>query len=235
MKAKRYLCGWSFDYKNQIFTEEEFNQLTINTRNVIIDTRLNYLLLVLDTLALHQILIPNRVEAQVYGQAIIISSSNLTTIEIIDCLKDNLKQSNDKNHYPLQVTFFGVTNINLPERTEEQEQVIDLSYSLLRNGIEINNHSDLWSPMDLDENYQIDIALLNNHRLENCLKAVKALGEYSYICPDEEEFGDEELPQYGFRILVPHADVLERGDFPKGREEDIKKFMWQYLTSELST
>ena len=232
MKISPNLCSWTFDLQGKIYTKEEFSSLNKKSRNSIVEKRLSYLLAVFNILHSQNILLINRIEAKFFGESFNYYFQDSSPSFIIDRIKEDFMKIPPNGKFPFSCTASGETIIKTIHREEEISGIIDISFSLTRTGIDIVNNSDLWCPMDLDDNYQIDVAVLNGLRLEECLKSIKALGAYSYICPDEDEFGEDNLAQYGFRIITFQGDITKRDDFPKGREEEVKPFIWEYINQK---
>jgi len=229
MIIKPYLCSWSFDKQGSIYSKESFSNLEKDYVKDLIDRRLDFLLEVLEILYDEQILLVDNVNLRIfeveYHYAVTSSELSVFTQRI----KTEIKQAFTKNKMPFSCVLRGRTIIKNKTEEKEYKGLIDLSYSLLRNGFELNNHSDVWTPMDLNDNYQIDMAIQNGPRLERSLARIKALANYSFICPDEGEYGDEELPQLGFRVLTYQGDITELDDFPKERKEEVTRFIGRYI------
>ncbi|BDD07474.1 hypothetical protein [Aureibacter tunicatorum] len=220
-------CSWSFDYENKIYNEKELSQLRDEEINSLVRNRCHFLKEILEVLNEEAILLVDKM--------IINDSGNEFTQVFNDSSLDFITEEINKNAIDFMKNkscFYceleGSTLIETEKEKNIYNGVISINYSLLRNGIELHTYSDLWSPMSLDDNYQIDLALLNNPRLERSLKKIKAIGKYSFISPDEGEYGDEELAQLGFRIITNQGDITKFIDFPKGREEEVKPFISQY-------
>lgn len=228
------LCSWCFEYQDDSYQQDEFQSFSKIVRDEMIDKKLDYLHSVLYLFHKYNLLEVDKIEGAFIKNNPLEYNETVELESLISDLSMSFKDNYALNHPPLYANLTGITTIRTSEGSQKIDGVIKLQYSLLGNRIDISIHSDLWSPMDMEENYQIDLALLNSPRLEACLKDIKGLCDYSYICPDEGEMDGDGLSQLGFRILVPHPDVLERDDFPKGREEDMKKFMWQYLPPYLT-
>lgn len=229
MKISPYLCSWTFDFQGKTYELEEFTSLSLEARNDLVEERFNYLLAVFNILYSQKILLIDKIEAKVFGKDYNYDFQDPSPDLIIEVIKEEFKKQPSNGKFPFSCTAKGRTIVKTIEGEEEVTGVIDASFSLTRTGLDVVNNSDLWSPMDLDDNYQIDIAVLNGLRLEKCLKEIKALGNYSYISPDEGEFGEDRLAQYGFRVITFQGDITEWADFPKGREEDVKPFIWKYI------
>lgn len=229
MIIKPHLCSWSFDKEGTIYSKESFSILEKDSIKDVVDSRLDFLLEVLEILYDEQILLIDNVNLRIFEVEChrAVKSSELPMF--IQRVKAEIKQDFTKNKIPFSCVLLGRTIVKNKTGEKEYKGIIDLSYSLLRNGFELNNHSDMWSPMDINDNYQIDMAILNGPRLERSLTKIKALANYSFICPDEGEYGDEELPQLGFRVLTYQGDITERDDFPKQRKEEVKRFIGSYI------
>jgi len=229
MKISPYLCSWAFDFQCKSYEPEEFTSLSLKAKNDLAEERFNYLLSVLNILYGQNILLIDKIEVRFFGEEYNYYFQDPSPDLIIALIKEEFKKQSSNGKFPFSCTAKGKTVVKTMKGDEEISGVIDASFSLTRMGLDIINNSDLWIPMDLDDNYQIDIAVLNGLRLEKCLKDIKALGNYSYISPDEGEFGEGRLAQYGFRVITFQGDITEWADFPKGREEDVKPFIWKYI------
>ena len=225
------LCSWSFDKEGVIYNSETFSMLNKRQKEIVIDERLSFLLKVLEVLKTEKILLITTLETYTSGTKNSCLFDDPSIHFVLSQYKsDILDKYTQKTHLPM-CSVQGLTIINTNNGKEKVKNIISLFYSLGRNGIEITTYSDLWSPVDLDDNYQIDLAVLNNSRLERCLQKIKALGGYASIYPDEGEFGEDKLSQFGFRVITYQGDITEWDDFPKGREEEVKPFIWKYISS----
>lgn len=223
------LCSWAFDRKKEIYSAEEFSLLCKSQQKNAIDERLSFLSKVLEILKTEKVLLVNKLEINICGvkEELFFNNPNITFI--FDEFRLKILNKYKLNEDLPICLIKGYTIIKTSRGERKIENIMDVFYSFGGNYFYIATYTDLWSPMDLDDNYQIDLAVLNNPRLKRCLQKIKALGGYSFISPDEGEFGDDELSQFGFTVIPYQGDITTRKDFPKGREEEVKPFLWKYI------
>ena len=223
-----YAVGHLID-KEKYITQKTFSMLNKEQQEIVIDERLGFLLEVLKILEDEKILLINKLNFNVSGVGDEYFLGNSKYDSHFRKFKSDILHSSSGDLSSLKAE--GSTIINTQDGEVKGENIMTLFYRFNGNGIEITTYSDLWSPVDLDDNYQIDLAVLNNSRLERCLQKIKALGGYASIYPDEGEFGEDKLSQFGFRVITYQGDITEWDDFPKGREEEVKPFIWKYISS----
>ncbi len=211
-KYNEALGVWTIDLKDKDFYSQGFKR-----KNTIHDVkkRIEILIEVLKILKECELFFLNKVHASFHPaprQEIFISEDNFIKSLMDESIcNENLKY----------LLLFGDTNTKLSEKLEEKLIILHLDLTIYE--ISIGVHSDFVLPVKDDKEYQIDLAIINSNRVENCLRRIKAEKIGNYIFPDEGMLWGESHTTIGFRVYLSNP-VYDEEDFPPERKSDVEIF-----------
>ena len=103
--------------------------------------------------------------------------------------------------------------------------ILSVFSDLVDGSIIIDVYTDLWIPIDRNDQLQVDLAESNQIRLTSLLREIRDVG-FSDVYPNEgEEHVDEILPQKGFKVYM-HKDAIYH-NVPDDLKEVVDKYYWE--------
>jgi len=175
------IASWFFNFK----TEQERNPFEL-LKNII------------QILESYGLLLLEKTEfiRGIFGDSHYISSNRGMQL---DWIFNELKK--EHSHF---LFFTGTTIISINKLDHiKVKNIIQCSFDFDTKCFALKTYSDLWLPLDRNDNKQLDLAIQSSLLLEKALKDIKELG-FDDIIPDVGIIHADELyPQKGFRVYIP--------------------------------
>jgi len=122
--------------------------------------------------------------------------------------------------------FKGSTLIYFNGKQEKISGIIGVLFEAIFDLISIETYSDIWQPMDIHgEDLNIERAIVNSDRLEQCLLEIKQEGIFKKIEPEEGVDERDECAQHGFRMYIEEWAFKEF--YPDIEIDKFDKFIWE--------
>lgn len=127
------------------------------------------------------------------------------------------------------IRFTGRTILREDEKEIRFSNIVQIHCSLNLGSITISLFSDCWVPIDRNDKLQVDLAEKCSPVLSDTLYKIKELGFESVYPDSTEEYTDEILPQYGFKVYLYDSAVneIEYNKLSKENRMIIDKYLWK--------
>lgn len=208
---------WTFQGYHECIDDKTFSEFSIQKKRDYIKSRLPNLKIVLDALnnrdlfELESFYFNNEFRELTQDGSVLHTILPIIDKEVIDSWS---------------FAFKGSTLIETNGKQEKISGVIGILYEAIFDLISIETYSDIWQPMDIHgEDLNIERAMVNSDRFENCLLEIKKEGLFKKIEPDEGKEEREICAQYGFRMYYEERAFKEF--YPDIDIEKFDKFIWE--------
>ncbi|MBC6993121.1 hypothetical protein QWY85_14825 [Neolewinella lacunae] len=179
---------------------------------------------VLDILYRNKILQVNRLTFLSEKRFVVETGSEIDVEMIIDIIVQKVHTE----RFPA-IKFSGQTTLIENGQESNYFGIVDFQCDLDVGNFNITLLSDCWVPIDREDKLQIDLAEQCSPRLIKVLKEIKELG-FDSIDPDcGEEYTDELLPQFGFKVFLRDSAVneIDYNSLSIEEKKSIEKYLWK--------
>jgi hypothetical protein len=106
--------------------------------------------------------------------------------------------------------------------------LISIDFRLSEKNFSIDTSKSIWSPLSIDQTYeyswQIELARLNNWRLENCLKEIHKITATTMEPAPDELDREEQLFLFNYKVYLPRTFLIEEWEKLEDKP-DISDFL----------
>ncbi len=181
---------------------------------------------ILNILYKSKILLINKLTFLGIEEIIIDFKGKDTTVdEVIDVIVSEIYTSKVSS----SIKFSGRTVLNENGKEKSFSNIVQFHCTLNLGSFTISLFSDCWVPIDRNDKLQVDLAEKCSPILSKALKKIKELG-FDSVTPDSgEEYTDELLPQFGFKVYL-YDTAIDEIDYKQLSKEDkwrIEKYLWK--------
>jgi len=155
---------------------------------------------------------------------------------IVDEVVDAIVNKINIDKVSPSIKFSGRTILLENGQENSFNDIVHFYCSLNLGSCSVSLLSDCWVPIDRNDKLQIDLAESCSPVLTEALLRIKKLG-FDKVDPDQlEEYSDELLPQYGFKVYLWDSAINEI-DYDGMSSEDkacVNKYLWKNRIDQLA-